>query len=155
MDTQEIAALLVWIGTATGHDVGSVPLPRIVTMSPQEITAEYYSGASDAVPADGVDPRVNALYAPDDGPAGTIYVLAPGFVDDPHDERDANPAWREMIVHELVHHVQWRTGARSAWPCARAGEPEAYRVAGQWLRAVGADDPMPNRAFWGAIYGRC
>ena len=74
---------------------------------------------------------------------------------DPLDEGDRNPVWREMIVHELVHHLQWRSGANETWACPRGGEREAYAVAGRWLRAVGADDPLPNRNFWGAIYGRC
>ena len=155
MDTTELLALIAWIGLEVGYDVAAVPPPRVVQMTPAEITAEYYADAPHAAPDSGVDPRVNALYASGDGPGGTIYVLAPRFVDDRLSEGERNPAWREMLVRELVHHIQWNTGANEAWPCPRAGEPEAYRVAERWLRSVRADDPLPNRAFWGAVYGRC
>jgi len=152
-------ALLAWIGDNTDHDVSRIDPPAIVLMTPQELTLEYYTGGNAAhlVPEDGVDERLNALYAYTDGPNGTIYALAPEHVDHAgaFQEPTDNPLFREILQHELVHHVQWETGEADDWACAREGEYQAYLLGGRYLRKTRTPDPMPNRNFWMTIYGRC
>lgn len=151
------AVLLAWIGQNTDYDMRVVNPPTIVEMTAEELTREYYGAVPHLLPADGVDDRLNALYAAEDGPHGTIYLLRPDTVDDAEyfdDPRD-NPVWREVLLHELVHHVQWQTGAADTWDCKSYGEREAYSLGGRYLRRTRTDDPMPNRMFWANVYARC
>jgi hypothetical protein len=109
------------------------------------------------MPDDGVDERLNALYAPGDGAHGTIYIIAPRHVENAsdYDQPIDNPLFREILLHELVHHAQHHSGAADDWVCLSIGEAEAYRLGGIYLRDLRVDDPLPNRNFWGAIYSRC
>ena len=154
---QLIDALLEWIGDHSQYDTANLPHPIVLQLTPHELTREYYTGVAHLMPDDGVDERVNALYAATDGPYGTIYLLSAEFYtdvehfDDPMD----NPLWREVLLHELVHHVQWQSGAADTWLCPAQGETEAYALGGRYLTGQAADDPMPNRNFWGMVYSRC
>jgi hypothetical protein len=152
-----IDALLDWIGARTDYRTEDLPRPAVLQLTAADLTREYYTGVAHLVPDDGVDERVNALYAPGDGPHGTVYIIAAaamegaGDFDDPTD----NPVWREILLHELVHHVQQRSGAADGWACLALGEKEAYTLGGIYLRDLRVTDPLPNRNFWGAIYARC
>ncbi|MBY6114653.1 hypothetical protein KUW09_09260 [Mameliella alba] len=152
-----IDALLAWIGDQTEYETQHMPHPIVRVMSPQELTGEYYSGVAHLAPDDGVDDRLNALFSREDGPNGTIYLLAPEFIDhaEAFDSPSDNPLWREILLHELVHYVQWKSGASERWECLALGEPEAYLLGGRYLKRTGTSDPMPNRMFWGRIYARC
>lgn len=152
-----IDALLEWIATQTDYETADMPHPVVWQLSPEELTREFYTGVAHLMPDDGVDERINALFAPDDGPNGTIYILDAVFVEgaDSFDDPQDNPLFREILLHELVHFAQWQSGANANWACPALGEPEAYRLGGVYLRQTYTTDPLPNRAFWGAIYGRC
>ena len=152
-----IALLLGWIAENTDYQTEAIEPPAVVAMTPQELTKEYYSGAPHLLPDDGVDDRLNALYSFEDGPNGTIFIIAPEFVDDAEhfDEPSENPLYREILLHELVHHVQWETGEADAWACQSYGEREAYILGGQYLRQLRYDDPLKNRMFWAHMYARC
>ena len=150
-------ALLAWIGTNTDYDVARVPRPALVELSPEALTRELYADAPQLIPDDGVDDRLIALYSHEDGPHGTLYVLAPEDVTgaeafaDPTD----NPVFREIVLHELIHHVQWQTGAADTWPCPSRGEEEAYLLGGRYLFETDTPDPIPDRAFWARAYSTC
>ena len=150
-------ALLAWIERNTDYDTADLPRPAIVLMDPEELTVEFYSAAPQLLPEDGVDDRLLALYSAEDGPHGTLYVLAPRHVADAEYWEDPaeNPIFREIVLHELVHHVQWQTGTADDWPCPAFGEREAYLLGGRYLREVGATDPIPNRNFWAHAYSTC
>ncbi|MBV6636317.1 MAG: hypothetical protein KI788_10465 [Mameliella sp.] len=152
-----IDALLAWIGEETDYGTHDLPHPIVRVMSPQELTREYYSGVAHLMPEDGVDDRLNALFARTDGPNGTIYLLAPAHIDyaEDFDSPTDNPLWREILLHELVHYVQWKSGASQSWDCLAMGEPEAYTLGGRYLKKTRTTDPLPNRMFWGRIYARC
>lgn len=123
-----IDLLLAWLDGNSDYRTANLSPPQVVEMSRRELTREYYSSAPELLPSSGVDARVFALYAAGDGAAGTIYVLEAAAVegsktyDDPHE----NPIWREMVLHELVHHVQWQHAEQRTWPCRNAGELDAY-----------------------------
>ena len=150
-------ALLEWIATQTDYPVADLPHPVVRMLSAEEMTQEYYSGVPHLAPDDGVDERINALFSMEDGENGTIYLLAPSEIEGAaeFDSPTDNPLWREILLHELVHYVQWRTGASAGWDCLAMGEPEAYHLGGRYLKQVGATDPLPNRNFWARIYARC
>ncbi|KEO55169.1 DUF6647 family protein [Thioclava pacifica] len=152
-----VEALMQWIGDHSDLKVANLTPPEIVMMSPEELTREFYSDAPDLLPEDGVDDRVNALYAASDGQVGTIYLLAPEAVPDAkyYDDPMENPFFREVLLHELVHHVQWQTKLNESWACPREGEKQAYILGGRYLHAVGATDPLPNRMFWAHMYSLC
>ena len=152
-----IDALLEWIAAETRYPATDLPHPEVLLLSAEEMTQEYYSGVPHLAPEDGVDERINALLSIEDGPSGTIYLLAPSEIDgaDAFDDPAENPLWREILLHELVHYVQWQTGTSGDWDCLAMGEPEAYLLGGRYLKQVGATDPLPNRNFWARIYARC
>ena len=152
-----IDALLDWIGAQTDYDIAQLPRPAVIELSPEELTLEYYSGAPQLLPADGVDDRLNALFNFVDGAHGTIYLLEADEIDgaDYFDDPTENPLFREILLHELVHFVQWQTGAAETWDCPSYGEREAYLLGGAYLRASRTTDPMPNRMFWAHAYARC
>ncbi|MEM1163538.1 MAG: hypothetical protein AAGJ28_21615 [Pseudomonadota bacterium] len=127
-------------------------------MSPRELTQELYTGLEHLVPADGIDERVNALYAPEDGETGRIYILSAAWVarwDGSHGQPYENPYFREMLLHELIHHFQHVSGRSAEFPCIAFGEQEAYLQGGVYLRERNVTDPLPNRHFWAAVYSRC
>ncbi|MGP6085951.1 hypothetical protein [Antarctobacter jejuensis] len=152
-----IDALLAWIGENTEYDVTDLPTPIVQTLTPQELTQEYYSGVAHLMPDDGVDERLNALFSREDGRDGTIFMLGAVHIDgaSEFDHPTDNPLFREILLHELVHYVQWKSGASDSWECLAMGEPEAYLLGGRYLRQTRTTDPLPNRMFWGRIYARC
>ena len=152
-----IDALLQWIGDHSDYNTKLVEHPAVIELSAQELTREFYSGVAHLMPDDGVDERINALYAYTDGPNGTIYLLQAQAIDgaDQFDDPTENPLFREILLHELVHHVQHASGTSNAWPCLAIGEREAYLLGGVYLEQVAATDPLPNRNFWAAMYARC
>lgn len=152
-----VEALMQWIEDHSALNKTHAPPPRVLLMSPEELTREFYSDAPDLLPAGGIDDRINALYAPGDGAHGTIYVLEPEAVPDAkyYEDPSENPFFREIVLHELVHHMQWQEGLNETWACQREGELEAYVLGGRYLRSVGATDPLPNRMFWARMYSQC
>ena len=108
-----LEALLDWIEQNSSYAVDDLPRPVVLQLTPEELTREFYTGVAHLIPEDGVDDRLNALYAPGDGQHGTIYILEAvgvehaGDFDHPTD----NPLFREILLHELVHHVQVHSGA--------------------------------------------
>ena len=152
-----IDLLLDWIGQNTSYQVAGLPRPAVIALTPTELTKEFYSGTAHLAPEDGIDDRLNALYSVEDGPNGTIFIPAPTEVADAEhfDDPIENPLFREILLHELIHHVQWQSGAASQWECQSFGEREAYRLGGRYLRHRRVTDPLPNRNFWAHMYARC
>lgn len=152
-----IDALLAWIGENTDYDVTDIPPPIVLQVSPRDLTREFYTDLAHLIPDDGVDERLNGLYAFNDGPHGTIYLVqAQDIYGAEHfDDPTENPLFREILLHELVHHVQRMTGQSAQWQCPAIGETEAYRLGGRYLRETRTIDPLGNRNFWAAIYARC
>ena len=132
-----------------------MPVPDVVWLTPAALTREYYRDAAAPLPADGVDERVLALYAWDDGAHGTVYLLdergdAGPAVEDPLDD----PVVQERLLHELVHHVRHRTDAHARFDSDRRGEKDAYLIGGRFLAARHVTDPLPNRRVLAHPYSR-
>ncbi|SDF04030.1 hypothetical protein SAMN04488105_111169 [Salipiger thiooxidans] len=102
-----------------------MPRPAGVEPGPEPRTREVCSGIASLVSEDGVAERPNALFAATDGPHGTIYILDADTIDGAshYDDAHENPLWREILLHELVHHAQAQHGAVAGWECQRGGLP--------------------------------
>lgn len=157
---EKLASLRLWIGANSAYPTVGLPLPDVVPMTPATpatLTREYYTDAPQLLPADGVDERVLALHAPEDGPDGTINVLdcrlEASLTDDEPPCED--PLYQERLLHELVHHVQHVTGSDGRFACPAFGEKEAYLLGGRFPKSCHATDPLPNRQFRAHVYRRC
>jgi len=138
-----VALLMIWIAENSGYVTASLPAPEVVEMSPREQTLEAYGGDPEAVPEGGIDDRIFSLYAFEDGPNGTIYVLGAKWTEGgaaQDEESWQNPVFQEHVLHELVHHVQRLSGAYDTFPCRNYGEKEAYILGGKFLRQRYVED---------------
>lgn len=150
-------ALLLWIGEHSPYNTDDMSVPEVIEMSPQSLTKEAYSEHPDKAPASGVDERIYALYAFEDGPQGTIYILSADLTEGAEHYTNPidNPLFQERLLHELVHHAQRISGKYDQIPCRNFAEKDAYLLGGQFLKENGVADPMPNRQFWAHLYSRC
>lgn len=147
-------ALLLWISTNTGYSLNNIPIPVIKMMSAQEITQEFYSQQEFLIPAGGIDDRIYGLYDSTSTSNGVIYLRVDADTES-GEEIWSSPILQERLLHELVHHVQFQSGAVNDFPCQKYGEKEAYMLGGRFLKQRYANDPMPNRRFWAHVYSRC
>lgn len=149
--------LMLWIGNNSEYRTTDIPNPAIVEMTRQEITTEAYTDAPDQIPADGVDERINALYSFEDGPNGTIYIIAAKLTkeSEKYDDPKDNPIFQERLLHELVHHTQRLSGTYNIIPCRNYAELEAYQLGGKFFKQQNLRDPMANRNLWAHMYSRC
>ena len=149
-----IDVLLDWIGEHSRYDVAQIGRPAVVMLSAEDLTREMYTGVPHLIPDDGVDERINALYAHAEQ---TIYIRHPDTVDGAQSfaAPSDNPLWQEILLHELVHHVQWQSGEADSWMCDAQGERQAYHLGGVYLAQTGTPDPLANRAFWAQMYAQC
>lgn len=146
-----VGSLLVWIASNSAYDTSKIDKPDLRLVSAEEITAEYYSDAPEQAPDNGVDPRIKALYTPLTGENGTIYLRYTGDPDELYDDI----ATQEILLHELVHHVQWQTGVADDWRCQNEGELEAYALGAEFLRQESFQDHFLSRRAWAQIYSTC
>ncbi|MEZ5653763.1 MAG: DUF6647 family protein [Burkholderiaceae bacterium] len=156
MDTL-IASLLVWIGMNSSLSVAQVPIPKVVEMSPREIARQVRDALAIAVDESRLEGRVLGFYDPDAGPVGTIYVLRADLAPNAarYADKAANPYFQERLLHELIHHVQFRTAVIDSLPCRAAAERDAYRLGGAFLDQRRVPDRLANRAYWIRHHGSC
>jgi uncharacterized protein DUF6647 len=111
-----IASLLAWIAAATGYAVP--PAPPEVRLVPHEVI----KGAMCA----GEECAIGAMYQPG---RDLIYL-------DERLEPAANDFDAAVLLHELVHWVQDRSGRFPDRDCRTrvAAEREAYTLQAAWLR---------------------
>jgi len=168
-----VAALMVWIGSNTTYNVTELPYPEVRLLTAEEMTQEYYGGSDVLQPESGIDSRIFALYNYVDSEHGIIFLLDPRLNDTLTSESatpDAtladrlqplqqewldNPVLQEQLLHELVHHVQYQTGAVDQFPCRAFAEREAYLLGGKYLQLRHANDPLPNRKVLAYMFSRC
>lgn len=168
-----IATLMIWIGSNTAYEVSGIQPPEVRLLSPQEMTNEYYSGTDAPMPKSGVFTGIFALYNYEDSDNGIVFLLDPrlndalspeaAVTDESITDRSKplhrawldNPEFQEQLLHELIHHVQYQTGAVDQFPCPAYAEKEAYLLGGKYLRLRHANDPLPNRKVLAHMYSRC
>ena len=122
---REVEALADWI-TANSRYTTKVPLPAFVVLPRATLNYIFYSQMVGGY--QGQD-CINALYVPH------ILLLAEDL-----DVTDCS----DTLVHELVHHFQFVTGA--AFRCTAEAEREAYEIQAQWTRETGVGT-LPSPLF--------
>ena len=152
-----IDALLDWLMQHGGYDVENVPRPQVHELDAAALTREVYRDAPERAPARGVDSRLFAVYSWDAAPEGVIYILDRALVGGELSGGDPleNPLFQERLLHELVHHVQYHTGAYERFPCRARGERDAYLLGGKFLRQRGVTDPLQDRDILALLYSLC
>ena len=124
-----LADLLVFVVSSTGYSATPVA-PEVVPIARPVLEQEVC----------GKPCPVFALFDPEFG------IL----VDDTLDLAGSSAA-QSVLLHELVHYLQWRAAGRTAATCEEwlAREREAYRIQFKWLAALpperrGAFPGRPN-----------
>jgi hypothetical protein len=131
-----LLALLAWIGGQTGYAVPSAEeLPSVERLDPAAMRQVVYPHAS----AERARQRtVVGAYDVRQGVNGTIYLST--------DLDLADEASHEVLVHELVHFLQYRNGR--SYRCIGRMEAEAYAVTRAWLAARGLPDHHDDVAIF-------
>lgn len=152
-----LITLLEWLSKPMEFESGSIEPPRVEQLDAEALTREAYRDYPGLLPDSGIDQRVLALYSWDSNPHGIIYILDASLTEGIQEGESPleNPVFQERLLHELVHHVQYKTGQYDRFPCKNAGEKQAYLLGGQYLKQRHANDPLPNRTVLAHIYSRC
>jgi hypothetical protein len=114
-------ALLMWISSNTPLAYDGLYLPEVVSVRQGELLNILYDGK---VPqgTDAVSLEIAGLYHFEDG---TIYLA--------HDVDLATIEGKAVLVHELVHYLQYRHGLDRSVPCMVALERDAYAAQRKYL----------------------
>jgi hypothetical protein len=127
--TKEADALTAWIAEQTGWPVRAVPPIRLV---PREEIKNVFGKEMAS------DLNVEALHSNKDH---IVYLL--------ESWRPGNLRDRSILLHELVHHLQYLNNVKTV--CHAEEERQAYDLQIKWLREHGVDDPLGligvNRLF--------
>jgi hypothetical protein len=107
----KVAPLLAWVSRHTGVTITAAPA---VLASTKALTQ-----TGNRVQLAEAGETLKALYIP-----GVIVLDSDSFT-------TADPVELSYLVHELVHHAQFLSGAQVA--CAAEREAQAYRLQDQWL----------------------
>lgn len=138
-DDDRLRFLMQWAADALGVR-GNVDLPRIVVVSDRALQVEVYG--AEAVASGRVDADNHALAAYDMD-AGAMLVSA---------SRDlTDPAQEYILVHELVHHLQFVHGLPAR--CPAEYERDAYRIHNLWVRATGLG--VEKDALSAFVFAQC
>ena len=118
-------ALLTWIGSHTSLAYNGNDLPQIIQISQHQLVHILYDGSlPQGLDIDSV--TVEGLYNFHDG---NIYLSRRIDL--------STTEGRAVLVHELVHYLQYRQGLDRSVPCMRALEPSAYAAQAEYLRQYG------------------
>jgi len=135
--TALLLALLAWIGAHTGAAVPTtrVELPAVERLDPAAMGHVVYPQAS----GERLRQRtILGAYDVHKGVNGTIYLST--------DLDLADEASHEVLVHELVHFLQYRSG--KSFRCFGRMEAEAYAVTRAWLAERGLPDRHDDFAIF-------
>ena len=127
-----IFALMVWIGSQTGFPVPE--LPNVLSITPSEMRNLMFE--CDKLKMEN-DPMYNTLCIIDPDPSAidviavydhessTIYL--PIYFD------ENNMAHRAILLHELIHHLQYKANYDKRVRCKEMLEKQAYNLTDKWL----------------------
>ena len=134
------AGVLPWVAAYLGEDAPEA-VPPVTMVSERDlwiVARGDLTGFEERTPDNPEPPRYYALYNHDDG---SIYMAASADLD--------NIYWLAALVHELVHHVQYKSGHHETAPCRNALERDAYAAQEAFLNAAGrsayAEDDRPEK----------
>lgn len=133
-DADLVRELVEWIGAHSDYDVSAVLAdpPEVAFCEPGDRLS--YEDTELVV-----EPHIRGIY---DNRRATIRLVRPWNATDPRSV--------STLLHELIHHVQWREGE---WSCAQETEWEAYKLQEAFLNQHG----LASGFDWMAIFmfSRC
>ena len=112
-----IAVLLMWIGQSTMYNV-DIPHPDVVMLPPQELNEQYAATMLNKTS------HIEELWAYYNTKTQTIYLRA--------DFRQYDPWDKSILLHELLHHVQYHN--RMKYKCINQMEEEAWPLQKKYLK---------------------
>lgn len=129
------AALMLWISVNFGMPVERVAPPAVERIPAEAIARIHHqpdapateSIAGHRLLAD-LTPAMRTVVAVYDSRTATIYL--------PEDWSAGDAADLSVLVHELVHHLQFATGAR--YGCPQERERLAFDAQDAWLKQFGS-----------------
>jgi hypothetical protein len=116
-----LTALMVWISSVTGLEVPEPPTIKYA----EPLTIHRLANGPDSTPDESY--TTIAFY---DAAAAQIWIPRGQITD---------VVYASYIVHELVHHMQWRSARYPTYRCIGEIEAEAYRVQQAFLQIAGRD----------------
>ena len=117
---EEVPSFIAWITAQTGWAIREAPPIRFV---PYAELVRIYSGGK------GTDYHVESLYSEEDH---TVYLPDSWHADNLRD--------RSILLHELVHHLQYLNNVKVT--CATEYEWQAVQLQVTWLREQEVDNPI-------------
>ena len=99
-------ALMLWIGNNSPYPTSGMHAPSIIELTPTALTREAYTDHPDKIPEGGIDDRIYALYAFEDGPNGTIYILQAKLADGAEDYPNPIDNCQDLCDHRLYNHAK-------------------------------------------------
>ena len=136
-----VITLMIWIGGQTGFLIPEPPILSINT--PTEIRQIMYqcdrlkyedAYLYDTFCIDDLNPESIDVIAVYDDDAGIIYL--PTYFD------MNNMAHKAILLHELIHHVQFKSGFYKKVRCRQMLEKQAYDLMDIWLEENDAVMPV-------------
>jgi hypothetical protein len=118
--TKETGSLTAWIVAQTGWPLGTAPAIRYVARD--EMQKVFGRGATSGL-------NVEALHS---NKEHVVYLLQTWRADNLRD--------RSILLHEIVHHLQYLNHMKALCPAEE--ERQAYDLQIKWLREQGVHDPL-------------
>ena len=112
-----ITLLLMWIGQSTMYDV-DIDHPNVIMMPPTELNEQYNKSTL------AKTNHIEELWAYYNTKNQTIYLRA--------DFRQYDPWHKSILLHELLHHVQYHN--KVLYQCINQMEEEAWPLQKKYLK---------------------
>ena len=139
IEEAKMLELINWIVEESAiYEYDDEPLPKIVYATQEQLGAYFYGLDTYLENEDRLFPIEGIFRSADEG---TMFLL--------EDFDWENGSTMDIVVHELVHYLQYINGR--TFSCSVAGEIDAYKFQSIWLM----DNPIPNRqvpTFLTAVY---
>lgn len=123
-------ALLMWISSHTPMTYDGSHFPNVATVPHEQLIHILYEGD---VPQ-GLDPETVSVAGLYNFRDGNIYLL--------EDEDLTTIEGQAVLIHELVHYLQYRHGIDKQVGCMRELEPAAYAAQAEFLAQHGKEPPF-------------
>lgn len=109
-----LVSLLMWISAETGIPYQGQAIPEVARVSAEALVRIQFNGNL----PENYDPKTTAYLGLYDHKRNRIYVLRDLQLDSPYG--------KSVLVHELVHYMQYNAGLQDKVMCRRQLEELAY-----------------------------
>lgn len=128
-----VLSMMLWIHNVTGY---TIPEPPDISLVSKEIMLSYAYGCDlDPIPEENIqlcDTRKDWNLS-EDGPLGMYDHVKKAII--MPDDFDINSIHdKSILLHEVVHHLQYANDVHNNVECKAKLEKEAYELQDEWLR---------------------